>query len=192
MFEDTSRLWLRGSSGADAIQTYSNDSGFIFSYLVRKSQKDDKDKLRTYPGETEPCCNPNYYNDYFLKQAETIFYDPRNGGFSFQVKRILDVNAALNSSDSLILNSKQEFLELRTFYKSGYKTYRIEPDTTLQTPYQVFHSSINLRGKTHYSVFELIDAQADTNKVLVKGYYLSFDKGIIGFYLTNGELWLQD
>jgi hypothetical protein len=62
----------------------------------------------------------------------------------------------------------------------------------MQSPSQKYHQSILLRGKEFRKIIELINLKADSLKIEVKGYYYSFEDGLVGYYLTNDELWLRD
>ena len=144
-----------------------------------------KVNLKTYP-ISDPCCSEKKYYDYYNELENTGVYHPSDGGFPISINRVMNSNCKVNQNDSLLVQSKPEQLYLS--FNSNW--YQINTDTSINNSSQVFHHTINLRNKNCRNVYEIIDTKVSLPSIVPKGYYFSFTGGLIGYYLTNNELWL--
>jgi hypothetical protein len=186
---DSTAKWLSFCPLNTTIPTvqFKNAAGFSLDYTVTKKRtNEDKDISRTY--KAEKCCSQVAYIKYYMFESEEMTYNPKNGGVKITFNRKMNPSVFVNDKDSMVINSLSEYLLLRP----GSASYAINTDSTYADSKQLFHPQLSLRGKNFSSVFEIIDTTADTVKIVQKGFYYSFSNGLIGYYLTNGELWLKE
>jgi hypothetical protein len=196
LLNDSNDYWLNYPQSGSSEVTFKNEQDFALRYLVSgyKSYRDLE--LRRYnKGEVERCVGQIINVDYFNSQYEILKYGPINNGNVFEFYRYQDIKWESIPIDSFKVAGKTEFLQ---FKDSKYNSYewnyisRFYTDTLMQSPSQKYHQSILLRGKEFRKIIELINLKADSLKIEVKGYYYSFEDGLVGYYLTNDELWLRD
>lgn len=196
LLNDSNDYWINYSPSGGREVAFRNKENFVLRYWESGYRSYRDFELRRYnKGDVERCVGKVINIDYFNSQYEILKYGPINDGNVFEFKRYQEINWKSIPVDSFEVVGKVEFLQ---FMDSKYNSWdwnyisRIYIDTIMETPSQKYHQSILLRGKEFNGIFELINPKADSLKVTVKGYYYSFNEGLIGYYLTNDELWLRD
>ncbi|MES2560129.1 MAG: hypothetical protein V4590_10335 [Bacteroidota bacterium] len=188
---DSNDQWLSFCPLNTTIPTlrFTNDNGFSFNYSATKGRNDNKVILNTrYEKQRIGCCTQTAYQDLYLSESETMSYKAKDGGPAISLQRKINPDFTITDSNSMKVNSLKEYLLL--VFNSRY--YSINTDTTFVSTQQKFHSQLTLKSRTFNSVFQIIDTQADPNSIIYQGFYFSYQKGLLGYYLTNGELWLAD
>jgi hypothetical protein len=189
LLNDTNNFWLDNiKTGYMVSKTFRNKDGATFNYLVYNSTDYENVYLNQYKDSNSFCCSRTLLRDYVSTQSYSIVYGPNSiGSIKFWLKRYIDLSVELTTNDSVKVNSKTEKLILIV----NSKVYQINPDTSFQSADQIFHNAISLNGLKYDFVFELIDNSVDSTKILPQGFYFSFNKGLVGYYLTNKELWVS-
>lgn len=188
---DKNTFWLSFCPTNSVIQNIplTNDSGFLFVYSMKKVKSHTGYKINRRPGQDGPCCNgSNYIEDDYQTEYETVSYTPTKGNIEFSLSRKMNVQSNYANTDSFKITLEKEYLELT--FKNNY--YEINTDSTFIGSKQIFHGQKTLRGRVYKSVFEIIDTKVSTNTIVPQRFYFSFSNGLIGYSLTNGELWLLD
>lgn len=187
---DSNAHWLQFCPKAPSFKEvkFKNDNGFTFTYSTSKQKTYSKIVLTSHPHPNSSCCSYQYLTDSYQQQMETATYKPLNKGLDISLSRKLLANAIVTGKDSLVQPSTLEYLLLSV---SGVH-YEIICDSTFAGAKQIFHPQLTLRNKTFQSVFHIFDTEVDTTRILPKEFYYSENSGIIGYYLTNGELWIAE
>jgi hypothetical protein len=190
---DSNNHWLMYDYRGNLV-SFINDKGFQLDYLQSGYFYDDTQTIRTYTkGEKELCVNRIDYEDFCWAKGEKMEYEPKGDGNIYTFDRYLTLKWDSVTSDSFVLTNKFEglyFSDTKPNYWGGNYFY-INKDTLFNSTSQKFYLSKILRNKEFKNVFELINIKADTTVVETKGYYFSYEQGLIGYYLTNNELWLK-
>lgn len=190
---DSNFHWLMYNYNGNAV-SFVNDKGFKLDYWQKGGYSSDEEIIRVFTnGEKRQCVGRVDYKDYCSKQVEYMQYDPYGDGNIFKFERYLSLKWDTVTSDSFALTSKFEglyFSDTKPKYWGGNNFY-INKDTLFSSTSQKFHLTKILRNKAYKNVFELINTEVDTTLIETKGYYFSYELGLIGYYLTNNELWLK-
>lgn len=185
---DSNDYWLAAyNTGTIANESFYNEVGTALSYSIHYHQVSEKEYLNSYEKADNSCCPRTTFRDYLNIEEETLEYLPNQNGISFRFKRSIKPSVSLIGTDSARIDSTSELFELTI----QNKTLRIYLDTSYKSDHQIFYKQKTLHQKTFTNVFEFIDPQADTSKIIPQGYFFTFENGLIGYYLTNKELWAK-
>lgn len=190
---DSNYHWLMYYNNGNLV-SFTNDKGFKLDYWQKGGFSSNKVIIRTYTrGEKDYCVGRIDYQDFCYSQTESMEYEPKGDGNIYKFERYLSLKWDTVTRDSFVLTSKFEglyFNDQKPNYWGGNYFY-INKDTLFNSESQKFHLTKTLRNKDYKNVFELINVKADSSLIETKGYYFSYEEGLIGYYLTNNELWLK-
>jgi len=191
LLNDTNYYWLNYSTN-DRNVSFENGVGFSIKYLeYGKFGYGRQDLYKYLSNEKRSCVGKVFYVDGVWLQYEYMVYKPLidGEGNKFDVTRYIKIEwDTAVIKDTLVILSKKEGLEFFEEYKFR---RTINTDSLFNSETQKFHNVIMLRNKSYESVFELINTNVNLPSIEIKGYYYSFKNGLIGYYLTNNELWLK-
>lgn len=191
LLNDTNYYWLNYSTNKRNI-SFENGVGFSIKYLeYGKLGYGRQDLYKYLSNEKRSCVGKVFYVDGVWLQYEYMLYKPLidGEGNEFDVTRYIEIEwDTAVIKDTLVILSKKEGLEL---FEENKLRHTINTDTLFNSVTQKFHNVIILRNKSYEGVFELINTNSNLPTIEIKGYYYSFKNGLIGYYLTNNELWLK-
>lgn len=187
---DSNGNWLSLNEIIEPAVTFTNENGATLTYSIVKNLKTDKVIYNSTQVKRDECGRKTIKDDYYLKQEQSVVYGRKNVSITMSAHRKIKVNSTGGKYTNLPfqIHSSNEYLlvELNSKY------YPLNTDTGFISTGQRFHTLLTLRGKNFNNVFEVIDTAASIPAIVPKGFYYSFRKGLIGYYLTNGELWFQE
>ncbi|MES2656099.1 MAG: hypothetical protein V4620_10950 [Bacteroidota bacterium] len=191
---DSNAYWLNYNNNGTQV-FYENDNGFQLAYLEKGGFHNDEHVLRTYgTGEKRRCVGEVLNEDYYRAEFEYLDYEPMADGNYYSINRYQSLKWDSIPTDSFKLTNKLEYLYFTDSKFDGdwnSRRFVINKDTLYNGAVQKFYLTKKLRHTIYNNVFELINIDLDNSLIQTKGYYFSYEKGLIGYYLTNNELWLK-
>ncbi|MEI6508111.1 MAG: hypothetical protein WCO54_06470 [Bacteroidota bacterium] len=190
ILKDSSKVWLN----EDTLNQldYLNNNGH--STPIKFTNKTIKNILQPYIyGDSvysSPCCPVlrDHYTDYGTVQSEQLNFKGLYLPYNFSLIRQSVINTPKNIFDS-------------THKFTGYDVFSIQlnninfplPFNNPSAKFYNYYDSLNLNGQLFYHVYKVFvdPLTVNPNSITVNGAYYSLSKGMIGFYLTNGETWIK-
>ena len=138
-----------------------------------------------------PCCPSiidNYY-DYGTVQSEQINFKGLDLPYNFSLIRTSVINSTIP-----VFDSTRKFTGYDVFsIKFNNYTFPL-PFNNPSAKFYNLYDTLQLNGQVFYKVFKVYNdpITIDSNYVTLNGAYYSLSKGVIGFYLSNGETWVKN
>lgn len=122
-----------------------------------------------------PQFSPNFYHEY----KSTIF----NKNYNF-----------LNVSENLLFDSTYEIVAIELNNSFNNYSFVIPTGKIVDKLTNFSHrDSITIINKKFYDIFEIYadSVNYNINKIIPFGIYYNLNKGLVGYYLSNGETWVK-
>ena len=178
---DSSAKWI----GADTMQngTFTNSNGFVMLYTsggIQKSESQVEVNKYNVPGN---CGYDNYIIDYVNVEQKTHRFNASNLNFFYSYMRTAvyfnDTTKAILNTDQFSININNKVFDLPF---NNNQVSRWEKLDTLTLNNNLYHDVYRVYADTPFY---------NPNIILPAGIYYSQQNGLIGFYFSNGELWLK-
>lgn len=178
---DSSSSWI----GADTLMngTFVNSNGFVMHYKFAGIQKNETREEVGREYVSDDCGFMNYKSEYVNIEQKTHKFTAVNLNFSYSYVRKAvyseDTTKAQQNSDILSITINNTFFDL--------------PINNEHVPRWEKRDSMTLGNKLEYDVYRVyLDTGGQNQNIIVPaGIYYTKKKGLIGFYFSNGELWLK-
>ncbi|MFN4082906.1 MAG: hypothetical protein ACK4K9_04685 [Bacteroidia bacterium] len=170
-----------------------NNNGASFEF-IRLNEKKTVSHIKTNISLGE------YKKDECEKYILYYYYSTLSQSVDFESKFVRYTYSRFNYlknykfTDSVFSYQSDEKLYLDLNFNYNYR-YRFEiqfPESNYKNCF--YYDTLNLGGKTFNKIYQVYvdSAKVDFNYVTPLGFYYTKDYGLIGYYFSNGELWLKD
>ena len=187
---DSSKVWLNEDTINQLNYVNNNGHSTVIKFTNRTTNTSIQPFIYGDSVYSGPCCSriDDSYYDYGTIQSEQINYKGLYLPYNFSLIRQSVIN-----TPKYIFDTTHKF--------TGYDVFSIQlnninfplPFNNPSAKFYNYYDTLNLNGQLFYHVYKVFvdPLTVNPNSITVNGAYYSLSKGMIGFYLTNGETWIK-